>query len=204
MHVHPYGQRALIADVHDHHQALALYEDLRRDPVEGLVDVVPAACTVLVVFVDQVSATRARAALLARTPAPHSASSPAAPVTIPVVYDGPDLASVAELTALPVEAVIAAHQAGDYTVAFLGFAPGFGYLSGLDRRLHLPRRASPRTHVAGGSVAVAGDFTAVYPAASPGGWHLIGHTPTAMFDLHREPPALLSPGSRVRFERVMS
>jgi KipI family sensor histidine kinase inhibitor len=121
-------------------------------------------------------------------------------VTIPVVYDGPDLADVASRTDLSVEEVVRRHAAGEYVVAFCGFAPGFGYLTGLDPALCLPRRTVPRTRIPAGSVAVADRFTSVYPSNSPGGWHLLGRTATVMWDLERQPPALLAPGTRVRFE----
>jgi KipI family sensor histidine kinase inhibitor len=116
-----------------------------------------------------------------------------------VVYGGEDLDDVAELAGLSREEVVAAHAGGDYVVAFCGFAPGFGYLTGLDERLHVPRRDSPRKRVPAGAVAVADTFTAVYPRPSPGGWQLIGHTGETLWDTDRDPPALLVPGTRVRF-----
>jgi len=123
-------------------------------------------------------------------------------VEIPVCYgggDGPDLEDVAAACALACEEVIALHARAQYTVAFVGFLPGFAYLDGLDARLQQPRRAQPRTRVPRGSVAVAGNQSAIYPFDSPGGWHLIGRTDLAMFDPRREPAALLQPGDRVRF-----
>lgn len=123
-------------------------------------------------------------------------------VRIPVRYDGPDLADVAEHTGLDTEAIIEAHTGGEWEVAFAGFAPGFAYLSGGDSRLTVPRRARPRQRIDGGSVGLAGGFTAVYPRESPGGWQIIGHTDMTMFDAERDPPALLQPGMRVRFEDV--
>ncbi|HEX9064546.1 MAG TPA: urea amidolyase family protein, partial [Streptosporangiaceae bacterium] len=124
------------------------------------------------------------------------------PVTIPVVYDGADLAEVAELSGLSQAEVIARHSGADYQVGWLGFAPGFAYLTGLDPRLEVPRLASPRVAVPAGSVAIAGSLTGVYPASSPGGWRLLGHTTTRMWDQERDPPALLGPGRRVRFAPV--
>ncbi|WP_106401916.1 5-oxoprolinase subunit PxpB [Actinocorallia populi] len=120
-------------------------------------------------------------------------------VEIPVVYDGADLAEVAELTGLSAAEVAARHSAAEYTVAYLGFSPGFGYLTGLDPVLRVPRRAVPRTSVPAGSVAVAGPYTAVYPSPSPGGWRLLGRTGLALWDVRRDPPSLLAPGDRVRF-----
>jgi KipI family sensor histidine kinase inhibitor len=120
-------------------------------------------------------------------------------VEIPVVYDGPDLAEVAGLTGLSPEAVIARHTGAEHVAAFLGFQPGFAYLTGGDEALHVPRREVPRTQVRGGTVAIAGPYSGVYPRDSPGGWRLLGSTATVMFDPAREPPALLAPGDRVRF-----
>ena len=113
--------------------------------------------------------------------------------------DGPDLPAVAQACGLPEAAVASLHAAGSYVVAFVGFLPGFAYLDGLDERLHLPRRAQPRTRVPAGSVAIAGVQSAVYPFDSPGGWHVIGRTAQRMFDPDREPAALAQPGDRVRF-----
>ncbi|HYQ75686.1 5-oxoprolinase/urea amidolyase family protein, partial [Cellulomonas sp.] len=118
---------------------------------------------------------------------------------IPVRYDGPDLAEVARLTGLDEREVVRRHAAAEYTVAFGGFMPGFAYLTGLDPALHVPRRATPRERVPAGSVAVAGEFAAVYPAATPGGWMLLGTCDVPLFDVDRDPPALLRPGARVRF-----
>lgn len=123
-------------------------------------------------------------------------------VEIPVCYGGehgPDLEAVAVHAGLSPDAAVARHAAGDYTVAMLGFAPGFPYLLGLDPALHAPRRADPRTRVPAGSVAIGGAQTGVYPRELPGGWNLIGRTPLSLFDPRREPPALLAPGDRVRF-----
>jgi len=121
---------------------------------------------------------------------------------IPVVYDGADLAEVAELTGLSEQEVVARHAAGEYEVGWLGFSPGFAYLTGLDPALHVPRLDSPRTSVPAGSVAIAGPLAAVYPAASPGGWRLLGRTTARLWDPAREPPAALGPGRRVRFRPV--
>jgi KipI family sensor histidine kinase inhibitor len=130
------------------------------------------------------------------------AATATAPIEIPVRYDGDDLESVAERAGLTIAAVIAAHVSATYSVAFCGFAPGFAYLAGLDPALHLPRRVAPRTRVPAGSVAVAAEYSAVYPTASPGGWHLLGRTDLAMFDPARTPAVLLEPGCTVRFVAV--
>ncbi len=123
---------------------------------------------------------------------------------IETVYDGADLDDVADLCGMSVEALVARHSASEFEVAFCGFAPGFAYLSGLDPALVVPRLATPRTSVPAGSVAIADRWSAVYPRESPGGWRLIGRTSATVWDLGRTPPALLSPGSHVRFAAVPS
>jgi 5-oxoprolinase (ATP-hydrolysing) subunit B len=126
-------------------------------------------------------------------------------VEIPVRYGGdagPDLAFVAARAGLSEGRAIDLHVAGEYVVSFLGFLPGFAYLDGLDAALTTPRRASPRVAVPRGSVAIGGRLTAVYPHASPGGWHLIGRTDLELFDAARSPAALLAPGDRVRFVSI--
>lgn len=123
-------------------------------------------------------------------------------VELPAVYDGADLAEVAAMTGLTVDEVVERHSAATYTVAFGGFMPGFAYLVGLDPVLRVPRRATPRERVPRGALAVADEFTAVYPAATPGGWRLLGRCDVPLFDVTRTPPALLTPGTRVRFVRA--
>ena len=162
-----------------------------------LVDAVPAARTVLVRW----SGEERPASLVDRLhdvrPVLDDRGAPE--ITIPVRYDGPDLDAVARAAGLSVEAVVALHVDAAYQVAFCGFAPGVAYLTGLPEPLHLPRRATPRARVPPGAVAIAAEYAAVYPAASPGGWHLLGATDLVMFDPDRDPPALLAPGARVRF-----
>jgi len=142
----------------------------------------------------------------ATIPLQTALDSDTAPVVeIPVCYGGefgPDLDFVAAHAGLPAADVIAAHAAGDYHVAMLGFAPGFAYLLGLDERLHTPRRAQPRTRVPAGSVAIGGAQTGIYPRELPGGWQIIGRTNATLFDATRAPAALLAPGQRVRFRPV--
>lgn len=121
---------------------------------------------------------------------------------IPVCYDGEDLVEVSAATGLTVDEVVALHSAADYTVAAVGFSPGFPYLLGLPERLHVPRRATPRTRVEAGSVAIGGGQAGIYPSASPGGWHVLGRTGVSLFDPHAPVPALLKPGDRVRFMPV--
>jgi KipI family sensor histidine kinase inhibitor len=194
------GPRALLAEFADLDQVMAAAAALRAEPVPGVVDVVPAMCTVLVSFTAEADvdpeAVRRRwaSASTGRT------GRPAPPTTIPVRYDGVDLLDVAAATGLSVEEVVHRHHMASYTVAFCGFQPGFAYLIGLDPLLHLPRRAEPRPRVDAGSIAIASEFSAVYPAPSPGGWHLLGHTDVVLWDERSDPPALLPPGTSVRFE----
>lgn len=126
-------------------------------------------------------------------------------VEIPVVYGGehgPDLAYVAQKNGLTPEEVIDIHTAGDYLVYMLGFAPGFPFLGGLDKRLATPRRETPRLHIEAGSVGIAGEQTGVYPLATPGGWQIIGRTQLDLFLPHEQPPTLLRAGDRVKFIAV--
>lgn len=123
-------------------------------------------------------------------------------IEIPVVYGkeaGPDLGEVARHAGLSEKQVVELHASVDYVVWFLGFQPGFPYLGGLPEQLHTPRRGEPRLQVPAGSVGIGGQQTGIYPLASPGGWQLIGLTPLALFDAHREEPVLLRPGDTVRF-----
>lgn len=121
---------------------------------------------------------------------------------IPVWYCGEDLPWVADACGISVEAVVDLHCSVEYRVGAIGFSPGFAYLGGLDPRLALPRRSSPRVHVPAGSLAIAERQTAIYPQASPGGWHLLGRCPWTLFDAHRESPSLMALGDRVRFQPI--
>jgi KipI family sensor histidine kinase inhibitor len=166
----------------------------------GIVEVIPAATTVLVRCLRD--AHESVGELLDVVQPLETSDDPSDVLTLDVTYDGADLADVAEAAGLTVAGVIARHLAAEYRVAFCGFSPGFGYLRGLDPSLHLPRRATPRTTVRAGSVAIAASFTAVYPTASPGGWHLIGSTTAVLWDTHADPPAAMWPGRRVRFRQA--
>lgn len=202
MRVLPCGDAALLVEAGA--AALGVYTALLDRPIDGVTDLVPAARTVLVRFSPSaVGATELARRLAAVSPAPVTAGSGEL-VTVPVCYDGADLAEVGRLTGLGQDGVIEAHTSARYVVAFSGFAPGFAYLTGLDPRLRLPRRGTPRVRVPAGSVGVAGEFTGVYPRSSPGGWHLLGRTSVPLWDPARTSPALLRPGSRVGFEPVDS
>ncbi len=196
------GREAVLAEVENLDQALSLYAALRRAGLPGVVDLVPAARTVLIRF-DPAVTTAARIRTAAGALPPGSGERAAAgTVEIPVVYDGPDLGDVADRIGVSPAEVVALHTGSAWTVAFGGFAPGFGYLVGGDPRLDVPRRESPRTRIPAGSVGLAGRFSGVYPHESPGGWQLIGSTTERMWDLDRPEPALLVPGARVIFRAV--
>lgn len=199
MRVLPAGDRALLVETEDHVTAHRVTAALRG--TRGLVDVVPGARTVLIVAdPDRVDLSRL-ATELPNWKLPDHVLGGEEALRIPVHYDGADLDEVAELSGLPVAEVIDRHAAADYVVAFMGFSPGFGYITGLDPALHVPRRASPRTEVPAGSVAIAGPYTCVYPRATPGGWRLLGRTDLSLWNADRDPPALLAPGRRVQFVR---
>jgi KipI family sensor histidine kinase inhibitor len=199
LRVLPCGRRALLVELDDLEAVIGLHAALAADPPAGVTELVPAARTLLVTF-DPAATDPARLeAELRERPFTPGVRADGPLVELPVSYDGEDLPAVAERAGLAPEEVAALHSGGEYVVAFSGFAPGFGYLTGLDERLHVPRRGTPRTRVPAGAVAIADRFTAVYPRASPGGWHLIGTTALELWDERRDPPALLAPGTRVRF-----
>ena len=200
MRILPASDRALLVEAADLDEAMRL--NLSWDGVPGVVERVPGARTVLVRFDPvRVSAAELSAALEStRVDAEHVPHT--REVTIPVRYDGEDLDEVASLLGVSAEEIVNRHLAAQWQVAFSGFAPGFGYTVGSDPLFDVPRRSSPRTRVPAGSVALAGHFTGVYPRESPGGWQLIGRTDAVMWDIDRDPPALLSPGTLVRFESV--
>ncbi|MEO3931507.1 5-oxoprolinase/urea amidolyase family protein [Micrococcaceae bacterium Sec7.4] len=195
------GTRAVLAELTGTQDVLALQALLLENPLPGQLDVLAAAETVLVTADSPVSAKRIAARLL-RLDLTAPVQRDGGLVVIDTVYDGEDLAEVGELTGLGTEGVIAAHTGQIWTVAFAGFAPGFGYMVGENQALEVPRRSSPRTAVPAGSVALAGNYSAVYPRRSPGGWQLIGRTGAKMWDLDREQPALAAPGHRVQFRAV--
>ncbi|MFL6160935.1 MAG: 5-oxoprolinase subunit B family protein [Jatrophihabitantaceae bacterium] len=196
----PYGDRAVLIEPADPAAVLAIRDWLSQQGHSGILAVVPAARTVLV-EVDPARLPIDRLPeLLADGPAGQLAETPDRPVLeLPVRYAGADLAAVAREVNLGIDDLVTLHSSGDYTVRFCGFSPGFGYLTGLDPRLRLPRLATPRPAVPAGSIAIADGYTGVYPRSSPGGWRLLGSTDVELFDLDREPPALLAPGTRVRF-----
>ncbi|MFD4528951.1 5-oxoprolinase subunit PxpB [Streptomyces sp. NPDC058470] len=195
----PVGDRALLVEVSSGDEAQALHAELLRRRADGslsVTEIVPAARTVLLDGLDDPVRLAAR---LASWDIPALAARAEQAIEIPVRYDGPDLADVAALWGVPAHRVQEIHAAAEFRVAFCGFAPGFGYLTGLPSEYDVPRRATPRTTVPAGSVALAGPYTGVYPRSSPGGWQLIGTTDAVLWDHARVPAALLAPGTRVRF-----
>ncbi|WP_354263241.1 5-oxoprolinase/urea amidolyase family protein [Arthrobacter sp. OAP107] len=199
--VRPVGTRTVLAVVSGTQDVLALQAALLESPLPGQQDVLAAAETVMVRAESPAAARRIGQALLEldlTAPAEQAGGL----VVIDTVYDGEDLAEVGQLTGLGADGVVAAHTGQVWTVAFAGFAPGFGYMVGENQALEVPRRSSPRTAVPAGSVALAGNYSAVYPRKSPGGWQLIGRTGAKMWDLDRPEPALASPGHRVQFRAV--
>jgi KipI family sensor histidine kinase inhibitor len=205
-----YGDRALLLEFDSSAEVLAWTDAVREADLPGVVDLVPAARTLLVKLAEtgyQVL-TRQRLDRLTLTEQAVAESAASgdrtADVTLDVVYDGEDLDEVARLTGLSTDEVVAAHTGTLWRVGFSGFAPGFAYLIGGDERLVVPRRSEPRTKVPVGSVGLAGEFSGVYPRESPGGWQLIGRTSAVLWDVDRENPALLAPGMWVQFQEVRS
>ena len=192
MNVRRVGDDGWLLELPDGDAVTAMHAALLGRP--GVVESVPGWSTLLI---------RTDGSELPELPEPAALPAPSArTVELPVHYDGADLDEVARLTGLPVPEVVERHVSATYTVAFLGFAPGFAYLRGLDPALRVPRLATPRTSVPAGSVGLAGEQTGIYPRPSPGGWQLIGRTDAPLWDPDRDPPALLSPGDRVTFVAV--
>jgi KipI family sensor histidine kinase inhibitor len=195
-----YGDQALLLQFDSTAEVLAWAAALRDAAMPDVLDIVPAARTVLLKLdgPGRQAAIRHRLQTM-RVVSGAEPVTPGEPVVIDVVYDGADLDEVAELTGLTTAQVIDAHTANPWNVGFCGFAPGFAYLVGGDPRLAVPRRSEPRPAVPAGAVGLAGEFTGIYPRRSPGGWQLIGRTDAALWDIDRPAPALLTPGTWVQF-----
>ncbi|MCT2590198.1 allophanate hydrolase subunit 1 [Streptomyces sp. N2-109] len=201
LRVLPVGRHGLLVELPTAEAAEAFHAELLRRRTAGELpatrEIVPGARTVLLEGLAEPARLAAR---LPEWAIPPLTPGQDATLEIAVRYDGPDLEQVAKLWRVPPDEVVRMHAATEFRVAFCGFAPGFGYLTGLPEEYHVPRRASPRTRVPAGAVALAGAYTGVYPRASPGGWQLIGTAPhTVLWDPERTPAALLTPGTHVRF-----
>jgi inhibitor of KinA len=209
----PLGDRALTLDLPDVDNGAArnllrcLQAQIRRDAPPAVTALVPAIRTLTVHYDPMLTSFPALCDYLARSVDALEVTPELRrePVSIPVCYGGefgPDLEQVAALHHVSADEIIATHTAGEYTVAMIGFLPGFPYLEGLDPSLHTPRRPEPRTLVPAGSVGIGGSSTGVYPFASPGGWHLIGRTPRRLFSALHESPSLLLAGDQVSFTAI--
>lgn len=203
MTVLAYGDQALLLQFDSTAEVLAWSATLRDAAMPEVLDIVPAARTVLLKLdgPGRQGAIRRRLQKL-EVGSDAKATKAGEPLVIDVVYDGDDLAEVAELTGLTTREVVDAHTAQPWIVGFCGFAPGFAYLVGGEPRLVVPRRSDPRPAVPAGAVGLAGEFTGIYPRRSPGGWQLIGRTDAVLWDIDRPDPALLTPGTRVQFRAV--
>ncbi len=200
--IRPVGDRAVLVELDSLPEVMCLQSALLLHPLDGQVDVVAAAGTVLVTAASAPTARDlARQLRLIDVSAAGGGTAGDALVRVDVIYDGADLDEVGALTGLGRDGVIAAHTEQVWTAAFGGFAPGFAYLIG-DDRLSVARRSSPRQSVPAGAVALADAYSAVYPRVTPGGWQLIGRTDAALWSLDRDPPALIQPGNRVQFRAV--
>ncbi len=201
--IRPFGESALLVELGSAERAQTLAASLRAEHLEGVLEAIPGLESVLVELAPLdsdpdtlVPALAARIATMGGAPAPGRLH------TITVDYDGPDLDEVASISGLARDEIVELHTGAELRVLFCGFAPGFAYLGDLPARLQVDRLATPRTRTPAGSVAIAGRMSGIYPADLPGGWRVIGRTDVTLFDPHRDPPVLLLPGDRVRFEPV--
>jgi KipI family sensor histidine kinase inhibitor len=221
--VRPVGDHAALLELPDNATVQVAARLARERLGAQLVEVVPGHKTLLLVWDEglvnaatlesnlkalagDASAFKLDSRVIGKVPPPK--------VTVPVRYDGADLDAVAATLDVSTKALVELHCGATYTVAFMGFSPGFPYLiaeggggvegvgGAVERMLALPRLGTPRTEVPAGSVAVAAGYCGIYPRSSPGGWNLLGRTEVVLFDVQREPPALLEPGTRVRFESI--
>ncbi|QCY13357.1 5-oxoprolinase/urea amidolyase family protein [Pseudomonas sp. MPC6] len=194
----PVNLDALLVELNDLDETLALFDALTAEPIAGVEEIIPAARTLLIQFRPSAIARQALVNRIAGQDLSQRRAIEQRRVEIPVHYNGEDLDEVATLLGISRAEVVQRHTAHDYSVAFCGFAPGFAYLTG-GAGFQVPRRQTPRTRIPAGAVALAGEFSGVYPQASPGGWQIIGVTPLQMWDLNRAESALLRPGYKVRF-----
>ena len=220
LQIHPLGDRAILLDfgsaIDEPTRLLvrAAFERLSSESLAGVVDIVPGFASIAVHYdparIARTGSMMPNAAITAAVESVlrNAVAMPAGEsrqIEIPVCYDpslAPDIEEVAKHTGLTSDRVVELHAAPEYVVHMIGFLPGFPYLGGLDPRLTTPRRATPRTRVAAGSVGIGGSQTGVYTIDSPGGWQLIGNTPTRLFSVERDPPVMLRIGDRVRFRPI--
>jgi KipI family sensor histidine kinase inhibitor len=210
--IHALGDSALLlvfGDVIDesvNERVLACASLLRAQAWPGIRDIVPAYASVTLHYDPALWCVEQLATRLARLPLqPERGCASRNTIELPVCYEAdfaPDIEAVAAHAGLAVDELVRRHCAVQYRVYFIGFTPGFPYLGGLDPALQMPRRATPRLQVAAGSVAIGGNQTGIYPQQSPGGWHIIGRTPSLLFDAARQPPCLLQPGDCLRFVAI--
>ena len=192
-----YGTRAVLLECADLAEVLSV-QPLIKTQIGQITEIIPGARTLMLRLTEPLSPADRKTLLTLPGQAQSVADQES--VVIEVDYSGPDLEEVSSLTGLSAEEVVAAHTGQLWTVAFCGFAPGFGYLHGEDERLRVPRRSTPRTKVPPGAVGLADEWSGIYPRSGPGGWQLIGRTDAPLWDLDRDPPALLQPGMQIRFE----
>jgi KipI family sensor histidine kinase inhibitor len=198
----PCGTHHLLIEADSLDEILDCYSSLEAHRPRGVVDMVPAARTVLIEFDTSKTNVATLQADVEALDSVRRVDSDDSVLNIDVRYDGEDLDYVRAFLGYSPEELIAWHTGQTWEVAFTGFAPGFGYLVGDLHQTPIPRMEAPRVDVPAGSVALAGEFTGIYPRNSPGGWRIIGHTDAPLWDLDREPPALLVPGTRVQFVAV--
>ncbi|HEX7902090.1 MAG TPA: 5-oxoprolinase subunit PxpB [Planctomycetota bacterium] len=199
----PMGDAALRIEVGDDPERVRAWEAaIRRAELPGVRSVVPAFATVTVFYAPHEIRYADLLARVEAIPVGAEPAPPAALVTLPVVYDGPDLPFLREHTGLTTEEIVRLHSEPTYRVRMIGFLPGFPYLSGLPPRLAAPRLPTPRRSVPAGSVGIGGAQTGVYPLDSPGGWRLIGRTSVKLYDPAQEPGTLLKAGDLLRFQPV--
>lgn len=192
------AEQAIRCTVDDATTAQQLAAAIRRRAIPGVINVVPTWRHVVVTLAPGADPDLAAAATRDVEPEAGDSDAPRRHV-LAITYDGEDLDRVAAHAGLSLAEVVRRHSERDYVVAFLGFAPGFAYLSGVDPALATPRLATPRRTVAAGAVGIAADVSGIYPVALPGGWNIVGHVDAALFDPSAERPALLMPGDTVRF-----
>lgn len=197
-----YGEDAALLECDSLEQMSAARATVAAAKLADVAELVPGARSLLVQARPGSTALDEVRALLKSADLAHPPADDPREIVLDVRYDGEDLELVAETAGVDVDEVVSLHTGAEYTVAFTGFAPGFGYLTGLPEPLKQSRLDTPRTRVPAGSVGVAGEFAGIYPRASPGGWRLLGHTDAVLFDPRAERPALLAPGDHVRFRAI--